>query len=634
MKSPRHDEALAYARDGIPIFPCRVLGKKPACKNGFQDATTDEDQINAWWEEADYNIGLEPERAGWCVIDVDPSGLEAWEDLVRRYGQPRTLTVRTPRDGRHYYFKGRLPAGVGKKGMFKVEGIDTRGVGSYVLVAPSYVVDADKAIDGPYEFLNAEEIAPLPEWLAELRDAHEQTRANVRVDTPANVTLDTDAAIARATTFLRGTQDAGEGERNNACFAVACQLRDLGLSPDKTFELMVGWNSSKCFPPLDGEELARTVASACTNAQNVPGVDAVGTATEVFGEALKEIAPPTPKLSRFSLIALGDLPARMSPPSWLIPDFIPERGAVQFLGKQKSFKTFLALDLALGIAAGRKTFGFTPAQNSVVYCVGENASTFALQHIPAWRLAHDATEGDFPFFTVPAVPRAVLPSEFTELADAIKAKTERPALVVIDTATRALRGLDENSAKDMGAFSECCDFLRETLGCTVLAVRHMGKDNTRGGRGSNVLEGDFDTLVEVVRPEGSFAVSCHVREQRNAQECEPFYFEARKFGPSLAMFPLEFQQFHDLTAAFDKLSSKAIGQALADAQAYGIEHFVSTHALAHMLLPPEDHTPERLNTCEKELRKIAKTRDIMAYTEKDGKELKWFLPVQENKTPT
>ena len=74
-QSATHKAALAYAAAGIPIFPCVADGKAPACAHGYKDATTDVEQINAWWAEDNFNIGLCPEDAGWCVIDIDPGAV-------------------------------------------------------------------------------------------------------------------------------------------------------------------------------------------------------------------------------------------------------------------------------------------------------------------------------------------------------------------------------------------------------------------------------------------------------------------------------------------------------------------------------------------------------------------------------
>jgi Bifunctional DNA primase/polymerase, N-terminal len=42
-------QAFAYARHGWPVFPCLPGQKIPATRHGFRDATTDEQQITAWF---------------------------------------------------------------------------------------------------------------------------------------------------------------------------------------------------------------------------------------------------------------------------------------------------------------------------------------------------------------------------------------------------------------------------------------------------------------------------------------------------------------------------------------------------------------------------------------------------------
>jgi len=51
--------ALDDARRGIPVFPCHPADKRPLTRNGFKDATTDEQQIRAWWQQwPDALIGM------------------------------------------------------------------------------------------------------------------------------------------------------------------------------------------------------------------------------------------------------------------------------------------------------------------------------------------------------------------------------------------------------------------------------------------------------------------------------------------------------------------------------------------------------------------------------------------------
>jgi hypothetical protein len=41
--------ALAFAARGLPVLPCQAGQKTPATRHGVRDATTDPDQITAWF---------------------------------------------------------------------------------------------------------------------------------------------------------------------------------------------------------------------------------------------------------------------------------------------------------------------------------------------------------------------------------------------------------------------------------------------------------------------------------------------------------------------------------------------------------------------------------------------------------
>jgi hypothetical protein len=145
------DAALWYAEQGIAVFPCRPGGKAPATKNGFKDATTDLDQVRAWWAATpDANIGL-PTGRRFDVIDVDgPEGTIALGDYKDAGGMPPVLAwARTPH-GFHYLI---APTGAGNRaGM--LTGVDYRGAGGYVVAPPS------RTADGTYRWVPGHELNP------------------------------------------------------------------------------------------------------------------------------------------------------------------------------------------------------------------------------------------------------------------------------------------------------------------------------------------------------------------------------------------------------------------------------------------------------------------------------------------
>ena len=93
--------ALAYAKEGLPVFPlhnpadggcscgkagCSDVGKHSRTRHGFNDATTDPNTINEWWDESpEANIGIPTGLpTGLMVVDVDADkgGLGTWGGMA------------------------------------------------------------------------------------------------------------------------------------------------------------------------------------------------------------------------------------------------------------------------------------------------------------------------------------------------------------------------------------------------------------------------------------------------------------------------------------------------------------------------------------------------------------------------
>ena len=88
-------------------IPYEFLGPEKK-SHGHRDATTDREQIAAWWNELPKaNIGLATGKdAGILVVDMDvPNGYFGLKELQEQYGSlPPTRTVHTASGGLHYYF--------------------------------------------------------------------------------------------------------------------------------------------------------------------------------------------------------------------------------------------------------------------------------------------------------------------------------------------------------------------------------------------------------------------------------------------------------------------------------------------------------------------------------------------------
>jgi hypothetical protein len=146
--------ALAYAKRGVPVFPCEPGGKRPLTKSGFWDATVGEHEILAWWGRwPQANVAIPTgEPSGLMVLDVDsgegPKSLRKLELEVGR--APETLWARTGGGGEHLFFRyPTKPAREARNSQGLLgPGLDVRAQGGYVLVAPSQT-------SGRYEWTTA-----------------------------------------------------------------------------------------------------------------------------------------------------------------------------------------------------------------------------------------------------------------------------------------------------------------------------------------------------------------------------------------------------------------------------------------------------------------------------------------------
>ena len=237
--------ALYYAQMGMAVFPVQRKGKAPIFRGGFKNATTDPDSIREAWKDHPYaNIGVATGKVsgGIFVIDLDVdedkgmNGYDTLRDWERDNGElPETINSITGRGGYHYFFHADRTI---KSRTGILDGIDIRGDGGYVVVPPSLHRNGNR-----YEWEQSPEDFAIAE---------------------ANETVYKLISIGRAdgeNTFSIGAV-VGEGIRNDTMFKLACSLQAKGLSDETIIEAVKKENQLKCIPPLDDEELKRTIESA------------------------------------------------------------------------------------------------------------------------------------------------------------------------------------------------------------------------------------------------------------------------------------------------------------------------------------------------------------------------------------
>jgi hypothetical protein len=209
------------------IFPAIVswneqtkkLDKKPAIKGWREAATTDPAQLLKWWDEFPNAVpGIELGRSGLFVIDLDrhvggPDGVAGFKALRRDHAIPRCLTVKTPSDGFHLYFRqpDGEPLGNGRGSLPK--GIDVRGAGGWT-VAPGAFYQQWR-----WQVFISGSPPPAPDWIvAAIRSQPAREPIKARDWQPCG--------DGRLRGLVRTVAHAGLGERNSVLFWASCRCAE------------------------------------------------------------------------------------------------------------------------------------------------------------------------------------------------------------------------------------------------------------------------------------------------------------------------------------------------------------------------------------------------------------------------
>lgn len=348
MPTKLHAAARDLAAKGIPVFPIRPGTKYPAFKRSFYDATTDLKQINAWWERADYNIGMCPDDVGWCVVDVDTKagaeGEQTLAELEKIHGQlSDTLITRTPSGGRHLYFQGSLRASQGKSGLGP--GLDTRGYGSYVLAPPSIVAGVEYTVEHNVS------PAPLPEWIRAALGRRDSAPRQAAPDSR----IDSEAAVSQAREVLKRNPIPGpDGPGDD--YVVFCRCKDLGVSEEKLLELCLERGAHE----TDTEWLEVTIGNARRYGQNEPASDYHDPA-ERLGKAW--VNPHTYK----AILSYDPGPVRE-----LIPGLLERNRVAYLVGSGGMHKSRIGTHWGLAVHVGAKVYDLEVERAHFVHLSWEN----------------------------------------------------------------------------------------------------------------------------------------------------------------------------------------------------------------------------------------------------------------------
>lgn len=237
--------ALDYGRLGWSVIPIECCGKQPLVHwQVYRYRQPDTTEVSRWfrrWPDANIAI-VTGVGSGLVVLDLDlcHDSDAALRDLMGINGPiTRTVKVRTGGGGSHLYFNH--PGNILLNRIGLAPGVDLHGDGGYVVAPPSV-----HASGKPYQWERSPEIcglAPLPEWLRE-------------------TTQDQSCSGHPFSHWRRQLREGVvEGERHNTIVSLAGHLLRRGVEPEVITELLLTWNTTRCRPPLEQEEVVRTVTS-------------------------------------------------------------------------------------------------------------------------------------------------------------------------------------------------------------------------------------------------------------------------------------------------------------------------------------------------------------------------------------
>lgn len=278
----------------------------------------------------------------------------------------------------------------------------------------------------------------------------------------------------------------------------------FGTGPSLTLTEINVWKKHYANRPAAEAPVPRSAAARAASAAR-----ARDEAREATGEA-------SGTTSRFRRYTLDDL-KRREPPKWIIDQTIAEsNGGTIVYGAPGTFKTFIALDMALCIATDTAWHGRSVMQGGrVLYCVGEG-SFDTDKRIEACLLHRGLTLPAGRFEVIEPAPLLRLAKD----TDDFIAEAERGGsswdVVVIDTIGRVMPGINDNAQDGARMFSEFVGRIREELGATVLALTHAPKNDGKAMLGSGVYEADADLVFNAECPnEADKGIRINFRNTKN-----------------------------------------------------------------------------------------------------------------------
>lgn len=171
---------------------------------------------------------------------------------------------------------------------------------------------------------------------------------------------------------------------------------------------------------------------------------------------------------------------------FIIDTILPKRGKALVYAPTKAGKSFLCLQIARCVGAGEPILGLPTQKGKVLYIQFELGEEILQDRMFSTKQGYDnvwvGTGFDIKLDSHDGQKRVIKAIEVVD-----------PDLLIVDPLYKGIKG-DENESQDM---MEVLNFLDDVVesGCAVFMTHHAGKDLTKRGRGSSVLEDWVDSYM-------------------------------------------------------------------------------------------------------------------------------------------
>lgn len=596
-------------------YPTRHMHnwKRPALDGwrDYQNALVDDVTFHKWFDgitDNKNNIGI---LTGNCsgrvfVIDLDthskPEAALWWScclDMQERADELDSPTQRTGGGGLQILF--RAPEGWTSPTIKTAVGVDIRGVGGFIVAAPSMHESGRR-----YEWIEDKEpwnleIAEAPMWLCEqidlLAEQHggsTHSGPHTKTATPDHqhdawgalkdgredymfrmiwarlVDIARDCPIKPSDEELNKQRDdlwniylskvdtrlPGESlskqqllEREGRGFTEFTHKWRASLKDwDKILEAAKEPNPhakpTKSFADQISEGIADTSESQKQSVEKSDDNDWDAPAQKIH------VADPKTSSNLFEVLGVEDI-FNLPDPVFLIEDLIIEGATAFIYGVPGCGKTFIAMDMAFSLGVDEITHWFGKKINRhgpIVYISSEGTTDMKFRMM-AWEKEKKVQINRKRFHFIRQPVNFMDPAHIVKLIQTIKIEIEnkygeKPVMIIIDTVSRVLPGADENLQKDMTLYIQANDAMRLAFECAASGVHHMAKGGGTGMRGSSVFEGGANCLIQVEREKPSMFGVMTMRKIKEARDGWELPFELKDvdlgFGrSSLVAVPVE-----------------------------------------------------------------------------------------------